>query len=146
MGEVDISLYDHMRDFVVRKKDGMASYQIASLIDDLQLGVTCICRGEDLLHSPAAQLYLASLLEKGIFSQTFFYHHHLLTDDTGEKLSKSHASLSMYETGYNSDLRQHLFNEILQKVGRVPNSIQNAEELGNSLSLNEIIQIGAIPF
>ncbi|MEM7511394.1 MAG: hypothetical protein AAF388_10710, partial [Bacteroidota bacterium] len=59
---------------------------------------------------------------------------------------KSHASLSMYETGYNSDLRQHLFNEILQKVGRVPNSIQNAEELGNSLSLNEIIQIGAIPF
>ncbi|MEL6194382.1 MAG: glutamate--tRNA ligase family protein [Bacteroidota bacterium] len=145
MGEVEVSLFDSMRDFVVRKKDGVASYQIASLVDDLQLGVNCICRGEDLLHSTAAQLYLASLLEKGTFSQTLFYHHHLLTDDKGEKLSKSHASLSMHETGYSSDLRQYLFNEILQKVGRVPNSIQNAEELGNSLSLNEIIQIGAIP-
>ncbi|MEM8897422.1 MAG: glutamate--tRNA ligase family protein [Bacteroidota bacterium] len=142
IGEVEVSLFDHMRDFVVRKKDGMASYQIASLIDDLQLGVTCICRGEDLLHSTAAQLYLASLLKRKEFSQTYFYHHHLLTDNVGEKLSKSHASLSMYETGYSSDLRQHLFNEILQKVGRAPNSIQNAEELGNSLSLKEIIQIG----
>ncbi len=145
MGEVEVSLFDSMRDFVVRKKDGVAAYQIASLIDDLQLGVNCICRGADLLHSTAAQLYLASLLQKEVFSQTQFYHHNLLTDDAGEKLSKSHASLSMHETDYSPQLRQRLFNNMLQKAGRTPGSIQNAKDLGNSLSLNEIIQIGAIP-
>ena len=62
------------------------------------------------------------------------------------KLTIAHSlDSSMHETDYSPQLRQRLFNNMLQKAGRTPGSIQNAEELGNSLSLNEIIQIGAIP-
>ena len=81
-----------MPDFVVRKKDAVAAYQLASVVDDLRLGTTLIVRGLDLLPSTAAQLWLAAQLSE---TQAFavprvrFFHHPLLTDAAGCKLSKS---------------------------------------------------------
>jgi glutamyl-tRNA synthetase len=81
-----------MPDFVVRKKDGVAAYQVASIVDDLRLGTTLIVRGLDLLPSTTAQLWLAAQLpESRVFgpSRLQFYHHPLLTNPAGHKLSKS---------------------------------------------------------
>ncbi|NTS41860.1 tRNA glutamyl-Q synthetase [Flavisolibacter sp. BT320] len=75
--------------FVVRKRDGMPAYQLASLVDDLHFGIDLVVRGADLWPSTLAQLYLASLLGKKSFSETTFYHHPLLQDGHGYKLSKS---------------------------------------------------------
>lgn len=84
-----------MGDFVVRKKDGDPAYQLSSLIDDLHFGVNAIVRGTDLLPSTAAQLYLASVLEEEAFLQARFFHHPLLLDGAGEKLSKSQGAGSL---------------------------------------------------
>src|ERR1043165_4144338 len=92
---VELNLYQQMRDFIIRRRDGIASYQIASLADDTDLGINLIVRGKDLLLSTAAQLYLAQLLGLSAFSKTVFYHHPLLTDEHGEKLSKSAGSTSL---------------------------------------------------
>jgi glutamyl/glutaminyl-tRNA synthetase len=78
-----------INDFVVRKKDGRPSYSVASLADDLHFGVTHIVRGEDLFESTARQLYLDSLLPHPSFHQVRFWHHQLLRNEAGEKLSKS---------------------------------------------------------
>lgn len=81
-----------MPDFIIRKKDGVAAYQVASVVDDLRLGTTLVVRGQDLQHSTAAQLWLAAQVsETQAFnaSRIQFYHHPLLTDATGHKLSKS---------------------------------------------------------
>jgi glutamyl-tRNA synthetase len=81
-----------MPDFVVRKKDGVAAYQVASIVDDLRLGTTLIVRGLDLRASTTAQLWLAAQLpESRVFGpgRLQFYHHPLLTDPVGHKLSKS---------------------------------------------------------
>ena len=68
-------------DFVVRKKDGAAAYQVASVVDDVRLGVTLVVRGLDLLPSTAAQLWLAGQLPgTEPFQQTRFLHHGLLHD------------------------------------------------------------------
>lgn len=91
-GAVQVPLAAEMPDFIIRKKDGVAAYQLASVADDLQLGTTLIVRGLDLLPSTAAQLWLAAQLsETRAFSpaQVHFYHHGLLTDAAGHKLSKS---------------------------------------------------------
>ena len=91
-GATRIPLGALMPDFVVRKKDGVAAYQVASVVDDLRLGTTLIVRGLDLLPSTAAQLWLAGQLsETAAFNTTRvrFYHHELLTDAAGQKLSKS---------------------------------------------------------
>ena len=81
-----------MPDFVVRKKDGVAAYQVASVVDDLRLGTTLIVRGLDLQPSTAAQLWLAGQLsETASFNaaRIQFYHHPLLTNEARQKLSKS---------------------------------------------------------
>jgi glutamyl/glutaminyl-tRNA synthetase len=87
-----VPLAELMPDFVVRKKDGVAAYQVASVVDDLRLGTTLVVRGLDLQPSTAAQLWLAAQIsEIQMFTaeRIQFYHHALLTDTTGHKLSKS---------------------------------------------------------
>lgn len=76
-------------DFIVRKKDGMASYQLTSLVDDHHFGMTHLIRGIDLAASTAMQLQLDTHSFKGAFSSSAFYHHPLLNDKRGDKLSKS---------------------------------------------------------
>ncbi|WP_375436293.1 glutamate--tRNA ligase family protein [uncultured Hymenobacter sp.] len=89
-GQFSVPLAEGLGDFVVRKKDGTAAYQLASIVDDVRLGVTLIVRGLDLLPSTAAQLWLASRLPGAeSFQNTQFLHHGLLLDATGHKLSKS---------------------------------------------------------
>ncbi len=89
-----------MPDFIIRKKDGVAAYQVASVVDDLRLGTTLIVRGLDLQASTAAQLWLAAQLsETAAFNtaQIQFQHHPLLANAAGRKLSKSQPAAG--ETG-----------------------------------------------
>lgn len=88
-GSCNINLNTVMPDFVVRRKDGLPAYQIASLADDLQFGINAIVRGSDLLPSTAAQLFLAEQLGIGSFAATQWWHLPLVTDAFGNKLSKS---------------------------------------------------------
>lgn len=82
-------------DFVVRRRDGIPAYQIASLTDDRHFGITHIVRGDDLRESTAMQEYLALLLNDDRFGQTVIWHHPLVTDASGQKLSKSAGSASL---------------------------------------------------
>lgn len=94
-GEMAINLSEVMGDFVIRRRDGLPAYHIASLTDDLTHGINTIVRGEDLIDSSAAQLYLATLLQEHAFLNARFYHHPLLVDENGHKLSKSGGSTSL---------------------------------------------------
>ena len=75
--------------FVVRRKDTIAAYHLASLADDRHFGVTHIGRGEDLLPSTAMQLHLDGLPGTTYLNQCTFWHHPLITGGNGNKLSKS---------------------------------------------------------
>ncbi|MBC8082678.1 MAG: hypothetical protein H7Z21_05645 [Hymenobacter sp.] len=89
-GQLAVPLAREPGDFVVRKKNGTAAYQLASVVDDVRLGVTLIVRGLDLLPGTATQLWLASQLPGAAqFRHTQFLHHGLLLDEAGHKLSKS---------------------------------------------------------
>jgi glutamyl/glutaminyl-tRNA synthetase len=95
-GQLKTTLPKRMSDFLVRKKDGFPAYQLTSLIDDLYYGVDFIVRGEDLWDSTLAQHTLSfPLLEQDRFSEITFYHHPLLTDAAGRKLSKSEGDPSI---------------------------------------------------
>ena len=95
-GEVEqYTLPASVKDFVIKKKDGYPAYQLASLADDLHFGIDLIIRGEDLLDSTLAQLYLAEVLGASAFLTTHFHHHPLVKDTAGMKLSKSEGALSL---------------------------------------------------
>jgi glutamyl/glutaminyl-tRNA synthetase len=74
---------------VVRRRDGIPSYQVASVCDDVHFGIDLIVRGEDLLASTAAQLFIAQQLGFGSFLNATFYHHPLVLNADGTKWSKS---------------------------------------------------------
>jgi len=75
--------------FAVRKKDGIPAYQLSSVIDDAYYAITHICRGADLIPSTAMQLYIDSHCSTPHLKNCRFWHHPLLTDASGAKLSKS---------------------------------------------------------
>jgi glutamyl/glutaminyl-tRNA synthetase len=94
-GPIPVILDNEMKDFIIRRRDGIVAYQVASLTDDTDHDINLVLRGEDLLSSTAAQLYLASLIGAKVFAETGFYHHPLFYDEQGHKLSKSAGSLSL---------------------------------------------------
>jgi glutamyl-tRNA synthetase len=106
-------LPENMHDFIVRRKDGLPSYQVCSLIDDVHFGIDLILRGEDLKDSSLAQLYMAQLSGLNEFLSVTFLHHPLLLNQEGHKLSKSagDTSLQYYRNkGYNKELIFKLLN------------------------------------
>lgn len=89
VGEHLVELAAAMGDFVVWRRDDLPAYQLVSVTEDRDLGVTHIVRGEDLLPSSAAQIHLAPWLGADNVARATYRHHGLVTDASGAKLSKS---------------------------------------------------------
>jgi len=79
-------------DVVVRRRDGLASYQLAVVVDDAFQQVTRVVRGADLLASTPWQIDLQSAL--GLM-RPIYGHVPLLVEPDGAKLSKSARGLPL---------------------------------------------------
>ena len=77
-------------DVIVRRRDGVLAYHLATVVDDAAQGVTDVVRGGDLLESTAWQLGLQQAL--GLPTPRYL-HLPLIVDAHGDKLSKSMAAL-----------------------------------------------------
>ena len=75
-----------LSDFLVWRKEGVASYELATVVDDYLMRITEIVRGEDLLLSSARQCLLFDTFG---WDRPDFYHCDLLLGEDGKKLSKS---------------------------------------------------------
>ena len=98
-GIMRVDLNRESGDFVVRRNNGDPAYHIASLVDDIDADMNLIVRGEDLVGASASQLLLARALGKigDRFAKANFFHHALLKDADGKKLSKSQAASPLRE-------------------------------------------------
>jgi glutamyl-tRNA synthetase len=106
-----------IQNFIVRKKDGFPSYQLTSVIDDLFFNVDLIIRGEDLWPSTLAQHQLAAALKQTSFNEITFYHHKLLNDAAGKKLSKSAGATSIKYLVENGKTPADIFTQIAAAIG-----------------------------
>lgn len=122
-----IGLSGPMKDFVVRRKDQIPAYQVASLVDDIHFDVNFIVRGEDLLDSTAAQRMLASHLAYEIFLEASFVHHPILLGADGAKLSKS-AGASSLRAMRELDPTGSLLYRQLSKSLKLPAEATSAKE------------------
>jgi glutamyl-tRNA synthetase len=79
-------------DFVVWRRDGVPSYQLACVADDAAMGITEVVRGADLLKSTARQILLNRALS---YNDPAWFHCRLVVDAKGRRLAKRHDSLSL---------------------------------------------------
>jgi glutamyl-tRNA synthetase len=79
-------------DFVVWRRDGVPSYQLACVADDAAMRITEVVRGEDLLKSTARQILLHRAL--GLEPPVWF-HCKLMADAQGRRLAKRSDALSL---------------------------------------------------
>jgi glutamyl-Q tRNA(Asp) synthetase len=79
-------------DPVLMRRDGLAAYQLAVVVDDMYQGITDVVRGADLLESTAWQIALARALKTPLAT---YAHVPLLTEPDGTKLAKSRRSLAI---------------------------------------------------
>jgi glutamyl/glutaminyl-tRNA synthetase len=79
-------------DFLVWRKDGVPSYQLACAVDDAEMGITEVVRGDDLIRSTFRQILLLRALGA---EPPAYYHCPLMKDDHGVRLAKRHDALSL---------------------------------------------------
>ncbi len=79
-------------DPVLFKEDGQVLYTFASVVDDVEMGITDIVRGGDHVTNTATQIQIIKALGGTV---PRFAHHSLLTGPDGEKLSKRIGALAL---------------------------------------------------
>ena len=114
-GSQHYNLAQDIGDTIVRRSDGIYSYQLAVTVDDLDMGITDIVRGRDLLRSNALQIYIRKALINAGFkpsepTQSFhpadgsnkpddvtisYAHLPLIDNAAGQRLAKRERSLDL---------------------------------------------------
>jgi nondiscriminating glutamyl-tRNA synthetase len=91
---------DAIGDFIIVRSDGVAGYNFASVVDDRDMRITHVIRGDDHLTNTARQLLLFAALGG---DAPRFAHHSMVLGADGGKLSKRHGATSVgdfRELGY----------------------------------------------
>ncbi len=93
-GRVSQDVERAVGDFVVRRVDGVASYQLAVVVDDAASSVTHVLRGDDLLASTPRQLQLYEALGH-LALRPSYAHVPLLLQPDGRRLAKREGSTTV---------------------------------------------------
>jgi glutamyl-tRNA synthetase len=94
-------------DFVIRRSDGSALYNLAVAVDDLDMGITHVVRGEDHLSNTPRQVMILKALGA---EPPAYAHLPLLLGPDGKKLSKRHGAASV---------------QALRDAGYLPEAVRN---------------------
>ena len=91
-GRVNYTIQSGGDDIVLKRWDGMIAYHLAVVIDDYEMGVTEVVRGNDLLPVTGHQIALAQALG---FPALQYGHVPMLVDGEGYRLSKRQQSITI---------------------------------------------------
>lgn len=118
-GPQEFRALEHFGDFVIwRGSDNIPSYELAVVVDDIDMHVTEVVRGQDLLLSTARQILLYRALGCAD-ALPRFYHTPLVRNAEGVRLAKRSLSQSirnLRESGYTPRrIREEFFDRQIQE-------------------------------
>lgn len=138
--EFDCSL---LSDFVLIKSDGSPSYNFAVVIDDAQMKITHVIRGEDHISNMPRQLALYEALGYDIPE---FAHLPMILGPDKSKLSKRHGATAVTEYRDRGFLAESFMN-YLALLGWSPKTEQellSAKQLVDQFGLDRVNKSGAV--
>lgn len=103
-------------DFVVRRADGVHSYQLAVIVDDLAMAITDVVRGDDLLSSTPRQIALIEALGGSV---PRYAHVPLVLGPDGQRLAKRHGAVTVREQRERGVTREALTGRLARSLGLV---------------------------
>ncbi|MBA2466370.1 MAG: glutamate--tRNA ligase [Sphingomonas sp.] len=98
-------------DFVLLRSDGSPTYMLAVVVDDHDMGVTHIIRGDDHLNNAFRQLAIVRAMG---WDEPAYAHIPLIHGPDGAKLSKRHGALGVHDYRDMGILPEALFNYLLR--------------------------------
>ncbi|MGI8611036.1 MAG: glutamate--tRNA ligase [Sphingomicrobium sp.] len=98
-------------DFVLLRSDGSPTYMLAVVVDDHDMGVTHIIRGDDHLNNAFRQLAIVRAMG---WPEPTYAHIPLIHGPDGAKLSKRHGALGVHDYREMGILPEALFNYLLR--------------------------------
>lgn len=104
-------------DFIVRRSDGLWAYQLAVVVDDHEMGITEVVRGDDLLEATSLQIALYQALG---WEPPAWLHVPLVLGADGARLAKRHGAVSVAayrEAGWS---RPRLLGLLAESLGLRP--------------------------
>jgi glutamyl-tRNA synthetase len=119
-----------IEDFVILKADGFPTYNFACVVDDAEMGITHIIRGDDHISNTPKQIALYKAFG---FKIPEFAHIPMILGEDGSRLSKRHGATSVTEYRDKGYLSHALVN-FLALLGWSPG---NDQEI---LSIREMIE------
>lgn len=128
-------------DFIVRRADGIASYQLAVVVDDAATGITHVLRGDDLLSSTPRQLQLYAALDK---PPPAFAHVPLLLDASGKRMAKRDGSSTVAYFRERGDDPRVLVGRLAQWSGLGSGEPVSPRELVAGFSLEKLTRAPAV--
>ena len=105
-------------DLLLKDRHGQYTYNFAVVVDDLRQGINLVIRGEDVLHATGRQIWLAKKL--GQYETTSYFHHPLIMDGNGQKLSKRLFSCAIASRRLAGEDPKVLLGEAAHAVGILP--------------------------
>lgn len=101
---------ENYKDFIIRKSDGMAVYHFAVVVDDYEMKINTVIRGEDHLSNTPVQIMIYDALG---FEIPKYAHVPLFLGEDRSKLSKSHGDVSVEDFRKHGFLSEALTNYVL---------------------------------
>ena len=134
-GRIEIS-NSQLDDLIIRRTDGAPTYNFVVVVDDWDMGITHVVRGEDHINNTPRQINIYEALGAPVPT---FAHCAMILGDDGAKLSKRHGAVSVMQYRDEGYLPNAL-NNYLVRLGwsHGDQEIFSQEEMIEFFSLNAI--------
>ena len=109
-GRIEIS-NSELDDLIIRRTDGSPTYNFCVVVDDWDMGITHVVRGEDHINNTPRQINILKALGAPI---PVYAHVSMINGDDGQKLSKRHGAVSVMQYRDDGYLPEALVNYLVR--------------------------------
>jgi glutamyl-tRNA synthetase len=102
---------DELDDFVIFRSDGFPTYNFAVVVDDIDMGITEVIRGDDHVNNTPRQINVYNALNAAVPK---FAHLPMILGADGQKLSKRHGAVGVMQYRDDGFLPHALLNYLVR--------------------------------